>query len=90
MAQQGEVAVGTVAINGVTFDKFTSSSPGAGNLYDTTSYRLIRDSQCYAIEYTIHSTQLANYPASAGVKAFNSATVTAQLTSIVSSFKFLQ
>jgi membrane-bound inhibitor of C-type lysozyme len=89
-ATNGEVAAGTVTINGITFDKFTSSSPGAGNLYDTTSYRLVRDSQCYALEYTIHSSQLANYPASAGIKAFNEATVQSQLAGIVTSFKFLQ
>jgi membrane-bound inhibitor of C-type lysozyme len=89
-ATNGEVAAGTVVINGLTFDKFTFSSPGAGNLYDTTSYRLVRDNQCYAIEYTIHSTQLANYPASMGIKAFNQATIQNELGAIVESFKFLQ
>lgn len=80
----------TVTINGVTFDKFTSSDAGAGNLYQTTSYRVVRDSQCYALEYTIHSTQLANYPASAGIKAFNQATLVSQLGGIAASFKFIK
>lgn len=80
----------TVTINGVTFDKFTSSDAGAGNLYSTVSYRVVRDNQCYALEYTIHSTQLANYPASAGIKAFNQATLTSQLGGIAASFKFLK
>jgi hypothetical protein len=79
----------TALINGVTFDAFTSHDIGAGNLYDTTSYRLIRDGECYALEYTIHSTQLANYP-KGSVTAFNETQVASELESIARSFQFLQ
>ncbi|HVW82557.1 MAG TPA: MliC family protein [Candidatus Paceibacterota bacterium] len=79
----------TALINGVTFDKFTSHDIGAGNLYDTTSYRLIRDGECYALEYTIHSTQIANYPKGT-VTAFNAQQITKELDGIATSFQFLQ
>ncbi|MGH7175176.1 MAG: MliC family protein [Minisyncoccia bacterium] len=79
----------TTTINGVTFDEFTSHDAGAGNLYDTTSYRLIRDGQCYALEYTIHSTQFTNYPAGT-ITRFNEASVTSELDAIARSFQFLQ
>lgn len=89
-ADNGAKAAGTATINGLTFAKFTDSEGAAGSVYTTTSYRIVRDNQCYALEYTIHATQLADYPASAGIKAYNQATVTAQLNAIASSFKFLQ
>jgi membrane-bound inhibitor of C-type lysozyme len=76
-------------INGVQYTKLTASDAGAGNLYDTTSYRTLRNSQCYAIEYTIHSTQLGNYPVSAGIKAYDKVAATNMFESIVKSFKFI-
>lgn len=77
-----------VTLNGVPFTKLTFGDAGAGNLYDTTSYRTVRNNQCYAIEYTIHSTQLANYPAGT-VSAFDRAKVQGVLEDIVQSFRFL-
>ena len=76
-------------IAGLEFVKFTSSDAGAGNFYDTTSYRIIRDGQCYAIEYTIHSGNIGNYPKGT-VTAFNETTIAAELDQIAQSFKFLQ
>ncbi len=78
-----------VTINGVTYAKFVASDAGAGNLYQTTSYRTVRNNQCYAIEYTIHSSQLGNYPASMGIKAFDQNKVTAVFERMMQSFKFL-
>ncbi len=86
----GPSQVGTnVTINGVVFKKFVASEGAAGNIYDTTSYRAIHSGQCYVVEYTIHSTQLGNYPASAGIKAYDKAKVTTQLESVVKTFKFI-
>lgn len=76
-------------INGTQYTKIVSSDAGAGNFYQTTSYRTIRSGQCYAIEYTIHSTNIANYPPSAGIKAFDQTKVQNLLDGIVQSFKFL-
>lgn len=79
----------SVTIGGLPFVKLESSDAGAGNLYQTTSYRIIRDNQCYALEYTIHSSNIANYPAGV-VTAFDESGVRAELESVVQSFTFLQ
>ncbi len=78
----------TTVINGVTFTKFISSDAGAGNFYNTTSYRTVRGGQCYALEYTIHSTNIGDYPAGT-VQGFDVNAVQAQLEKVVQSFKFL-
>lgn len=78
-----------VAVNGIEFTKLSMSDAGAGNLYDTTSYRTVHNGQCYAIEYTIHTTQLANYPVEAGITAYDKAAVTSMMDGIVQSFTFL-
>ena len=79
----------TVTINGVQYEKFVTNDAGAGNLYMTTSYRTVRNSQCYAIEYTIHSSELGNYPPSAGISAFDESKVQGVMDAMVQSFKFL-
>ena len=77
-----------VTINGVTYTVSHMGDAGAGNLYDTTTYSTLRNSQCYSIEYTIHSTQLGNYDPSQGVSAFDQAKVKAVMEGMVQSFKF--
>jgi membrane-bound inhibitor of C-type lysozyme len=77
-----------VALNGTTYTVFHSSDAGAGNLYDTTSYRAVKNSQCYAIEYTVHSTQIGNYPAGT-VSAFNANDVQSIFGTIMMNFRFL-
>lgn len=78
-----------VSINGTAFTKFSSSDAGAGNRYETTSYRTLRNNQCYALEYTIHSTNIGNYDPSQGVKEFDQTSVQNALDGVVNSFKFL-
>lgn len=85
-APEGTVVEGAeTTINDITYTRFKYSDAGAGNLYETTSYRLLRNDQCYAIEYTIHSTNIANYPEDSGVMEFDRARITAALESIVRS-----
>ena len=71
------------------FSKFTLNDAGAGNLYETTSYRGLFDGDCYAIEYTIHSTNIGNYSPDQGVKEFDKVKVQEELEKILDSFKFL-
>ena len=78
-----------VMIGSRQFTKINFTDAGAGNYYDTTSYRIIYNNQCYAIEYTIHSTNIYNYSPDQGVKEFDKAKVTSILESIVQSFRFL-
>jgi hypothetical protein len=79
---------GAAVINGVNFTKFETSDAGAGNFYDTTSYRTVRNNQCYAIEYTIHSTNIGNYSPDQGIKAFDKLSVQKVLEQMVQSFTF--
>lgn len=85
----GAQATTTSNIGGVTFTKVLFGGAGAGNRYDTTSYRAVRDDMCYAVEYTVHYAVLENYPAGS-VKAFDEAKVTAALDEVANSFRFLK
>ncbi len=82
-------AKSAVTINGIKYEKFVSTDAGAGNRYETTSYRTVQNDQCFALEYTIHYTELANFGTGSGVAAFNSVQVHTDLDSIVQSFTFL-
>ena len=75
-------------INGVLFTKMTFTGAGAGNRYDTTSYRAIHAGMCYAIEYTIHYGVLQNYPKGA-VTQFNEQKIRSALDHVAQSFRFL-
>lgn len=86
--QGGVVADKAVTIGGTVFTKITLSDAGAGNFYETTSYRTVRDGQCYAIEYTIHSTNIGNYPPDQHITAFDKTKVTGVLESLAQSFTF--
>lgn len=88
---EGESATATssVTINGANFTVFHSTGAGAGNYYETTSYRTLHAGKCYAVEYTIHSSQIANYPQSYDLHPFDKATITELMDRIVGTFKFL-
>lgn len=79
----------TKVVNGITFSVFSWSGAGAGNYYEMTSYRTLHAGQCYAIEYTVHSGQIANYPPEYHMMPFDKAEVTDVFDRIVSTFKFL-
>ena len=82
------VTVTRTTINGVLFTKTTFTGAGAGNRYDTTSYRTMRAGMCYAIEYTIHYGVLQNYPKGA-VTQFNEQKIQSALDHVAQSFRFL-
>lgn len=87
---EGEAAAATssATINGANFVVFRSTDAGAGNYYETTSYRTLHAGKCYAVEYTIHSSQIANYPQSYDLHPFDDATITGLMSRIVGTFKF--
>lgn len=88
-SQNGELtATSSAVINGVPFTLFHSNGVGAGNYYDTTSYRTIHAGKCYAVEYTVHSTQIMNYPASYHLKPFSKSRIDSLMKRIVDTFKF--
>lgn len=75
----------TVTISGYPFVSFVRGDAGAGNLYETTSYRSVIKGNCYAIEATTHSTNIGNYSPDQGIKEFNKAAVTAEFEKIIKS-----
>jgi hypothetical protein len=85
----GEGEGDQVIIGRIPFMKFISGGVGAGNFYETTSYRAILDGDCYSLEYTIHSTNIGNYPEEQGVKEFDKSKIVSELEGVVQSFKFL-
>lgn len=87
---EGEAATATssATINSVNFAVFHSADAGAGNYYETTSYRTLHAGKCYAVEYTIHSSQIANYPQSYDLHPFDNATITDLMDRIVGTFTF--
>lgn len=88
-ATNGQVSAGVQTINGTTFTKITGSDAGAGNFYDTTSYHVLKNNMCYVVEYTIHSTNIANFPPDQGITEFDKTQIQGMLDTVVGSFKFL-
>ncbi len=84
----GSAATTTVSINGTSFTKLEFQGAAAGNRYDTTSYRMVKDGMCYAVEYTIHYGVLENYPKGA-VQAFDEQKIADALDQVAQSFRFL-
>jgi len=78
-----------VMIGDTSFTEITLSDAGAGNFYETTSYRVVKNNQCYAVEYTIHSTNIGNYSPDQGIKEFDKTKIISILEKIVQSFRFL-
>ena len=84
-----EAASAPVTIGEVTYAKLEFTGVGAGNIYDTTSYRTVKDGQCYAIEYTIHYANILNYPAGK-VRRFDEQKAATALDEVARSFRFLR
>lgn len=78
----------TATINGIQFTVFKSSDAGAGNYYNTRSYRTVHAGKCYAIEYTVHSSQIMNYPQSYDLKPFDEIKIDALMRNIINTFTF--
>lgn len=88
--RNGEVEKDEVKINGLTYKKITLTDAGAGNYYDTVSYRTIQNDQCYAVEYTIHSTNIGNYSPDQNIKEFDTQKIVSILESMAQSVNFLK
>jgi len=78
-----------VVIGDRPFTKISFTDVGAGNYYDTTSYRTVYNGQCYAVEYTIHSTNIYNYSPDQGVEEYDKTKINSILEYIAQSFRFI-
>jgi hypothetical protein len=81
-------ATSSATINGINFIVFKFDGAGAGNYYETTSYRTLHAGKCYAVEYTVHSGQIENYPASYNLQPFDGSKIDALMQTIVGTFQF--
>jgi hypothetical protein len=81
-------ATSSVTINNIPFTIFQFSDAGAGNIYQTTSYRTLHAGKCYAVEYTVHSAQIGNYPSSYDLQPFDQSKIDSLMQNIIGTFKF--
>jgi len=86
---EGPTSATTTTINGVSFTVLKSSDAGAGNYYETTSYRTVHANKCYSVEYTVHSAQIENYPTSYNLTSFDETKINTLMQNIVGTFKFI-
>lgn len=62
--------MGLEVINGTEMKVFSGSDPAAGNLYETKSYRAVKNGICYEATLLLHSGNIYNYEPGA-VKEFD-------------------
>ena len=77
----------TQIINGQVFYVGRATGAGAGNLYSSTIYRILRQTWCTEISLTIHTGNIANYPEGT-VSEVDQSKPKADLLQILSTFKF--
>lgn len=82
-------ATSSATIDGTGFTVFRSAGAAAGSYYETTSYRTLHAGECYAVEYTVHSGQIGNYPPSYGLRPFDEQQIDSVMQNIVGTFKFM-
>jgi hypothetical protein len=85
---ENEKVQGVKNIDNKEFIRFIGEGVGAGNIYDTTSYRLVYNNSCYEIVLLMHSGNIGNYPTGA-VKEFDRLATLEKLNIIAETFKFL-
>jgi len=78
------------SIGGVVFKKFMRSEVGAGNYYDFTSYRALRNGECNVFEYVINHGDIQNYPAESKIKEYNPSALVGTIESILDTVQFLK
>ena len=78
---------GVVTISGKDFSMFSGNDVGAGQLYESISYRRIENEHCYEITQVLHSSRIENYEPGA-VKAFDKLYFSSILEKIAKTFQF--
>jgi hypothetical protein len=82
-----ETAAGSTTIKGVTFDIFTSTDEGAGNMYEFKTYRALHNGTCFEITEVLHSMSIGNYTPGSVVE-FDKIKFQGYLETIVDSLHF--
>jgi hypothetical protein len=74
-------------LSGADFSIFQGLGAAAGNRYDTTDYRTIKDKVCYEITLLLHYGDIHNYPEGT-VKEFDRTKILEMLGRVADTFKF--
>lgn len=77
----------TQIINSTMYYKAETSGVGAGNLYESRVYRTFKDSSCFELMETVHTSNIGNYEPGT-VTEVNKTEVWQRLDKILNSFKF--
>ncbi|MGI9118092.1 MAG: hypothetical protein ACR2IQ_00910 [Minisyncoccia bacterium] len=75
-------------INGIDFIQFDLNEAAVGNVYETVSYRTVFKDKCYAVETTVHSSNIDNYIPEQNIKEYDHDAVSKILKDMVNSFIF--
>ncbi len=86
--ETGETAEGTTTISSTIFSVFKSAGAGAGNFYETKTYRTVHGGICLELVELLHSTNIGNYSKGTVVE-FDHAKFSGILDAIVQTFTFL-
>ncbi len=81
-----EQVIGNEVINGYTFVHTSGDGAGAGNVYQQEIYRMVNKNICYEVIYFMHSSQVGNFPAEAGITEFDHNAVIQKFYSVFSTF----
>ena len=79
--------MGTTTINGATWNVFTSADAGAGNFYESKTFRTVHGDTCFEMVELLHSGNIGNYPAGTVVE-FDKAKFQGMLETIAHTFTF--
>jgi hypothetical protein len=86
-SREGEEPQGTKLISNKVFQVFSSTDAAAGNIYEETSYRSVRNGDCFELLEMMHSGNIGNYPAGS-VKQFDASMMRSILDTMVNTFSF--
>ncbi|HEY0980216.1 MAG TPA: hypothetical protein VGE18_02285 [Candidatus Paceibacterota bacterium] len=79
LPQNGEVLAGTRN----QWTVFTLGDAGAGNYYETTSYRMVKNDTCVMLNTVVHSVNVGHYPPELGIKEFDHIAVEQKLAEVI-------
>ena len=82
-----EKSQGVITIGQKEFSSFVGNDAGAGNLYESQTYRRVQDGHCYEIAEVLHSSNIGNYEPGT-IKEFDKKYFSAVLDKIATSFEF--
>jgi len=78
----------TKIIKGTEYSVFEALDAAAGNHYESTSYRTVKNSVCYEVVELLHWAEISNYPPGA-VKEFDRNKILLKLEEILNTFKIM-